>query len=744
MTIETLNDIPSVRKYLERIGATARSLKVAIVKEEQGAYWNEVAKIKFSKSGEIEATLGYGPTEDEQSLIKAEFADAKWPKNVFPTSLENLPSVLKDADPENLFIFWDQQKKHILMLQSRVETPKGKNYIPWSYFDDNKWRPCEPDMENGLLPLWGLHTLKDQTTAFCSEGAKTGRFVERVINPTTPEEKRISEEFPWTEQFKHAASVAFVGGALNPARTDWSTLKKAGIQRLIILCDNDYYGVDAVTKIADLVDMPCFAVKVSDEFGPSWDVADPFSKSMYREINGKQYYVGPSYFDCLSPATMMTRKTSYIDDKGKEKFNIKLRHHAKNQWSFVEGQDVFVNNEFPQFQWNQESLDKYLAPFSHAKKTSELLLQEYSCRINKLAYRPDVNKRRVMTDGEMSLNLFRPSNLGPQEGDPKPFLDFIHYLVPDEQEAKLVLRWIATLVARPDIRMLYGLLLISEMTGVGKTLLAESILAPLVGLHNTSFPSESTIMEPYTDWIARKRLCVIGEIYQGHSFKMANKLKSFVTDNKISYRTMYMKAVTIDNFAHFVACSNSMAALRLDAADRRWMVPKLAEERLPDEKYDELVEWLQSGGLNIIRHWADNFTDYVKRGEKAPMTNSKREIIESGRSKASVRCEELSALANSEKTPVAFTDQAIREWLEAITKEKVFESLLAIRRLMKQYGMAEGKEIGIDRISYSSQMSNVILNQAALDKLSLIADINERKEVVRSFVKRPSELMQFE
>lgn len=744
MIPNSIKDFKSVEAYLARIDGEPKGLFTAVVKEVIGEYWRETANIRFHKDGEVTCTLGYEPTEAESSLIKAEFASAKWPKCVFPTSMENLPRHLKEADPEHLFVFWDQSHKHILMLQHRIETKKGKAYIPYSFWDDDQWRACEPETENGLLPLYGLHTLKDQTVAFCSEGAKCSRFVESIINPKTPEEKERAERFPWKEQFQYAASVGFAGGALIPERTDWSALKRAGIQRLIILCDADQPGIEVVPKISALVDISCFAVKFSDEHPRGWDVADPWPSEMFKKIGDKSYYVGPSYFDCLSPATFMTRKTKYIDDKGKEKFNITLRHHAISQWSFVEGQEVFVNNEFPQFQWSQEALDKYLTPFSHAKKTSELLLQEYSCRINKLAYRPDVNKRRVMSDGEMALNLYRPSNIGPQEGDAKPFLDFIHYLVPDEKEAKLLLRWIATLVAKPEIRIIYGLLLISEMAGVGKTLLAESILAPLVGMHNTSFPSENTIMEPYTDWIARKRLVSIAEIYQGHSFKMANKLKSFVTDNKVSYRTMYMSPVTMDNYAAFVACSNSMNALRFDSSERRWYVPKVAEERLPDEKYQELVDWLHSGGLNIIRYWADNYGDYVLRGEKAPMTSTKAEMIQSGRSKASVRCEELSALANSEKTPVAFTDQAIREWLEAITKEKVFESLLAIRRLMKQYGMAEGKEIGIDRISYSSQMSNVILNQAALDKLSLIADINERKEVVRSFVKRPSELMQFE
>jgi len=51
-----------------------------------------------------------------------------------------------------------------------------------------------------------------------------------------------------------------------------------------------------------------------------------------------------------------------------------------------------------------------------------------------------------------------------------------------------LMRWCATLIARPDIKMNYGVLLISETQGVGKSTLGEKILAPLIGKLNASFP----------------------------------------------------------------------------------------------------------------------------------------------------------------------------------------------------------------------------------------------------------------
>lgn len=742
MIPNSIRDFKSVATYLDRIGGEPKGLFTATVKETVGSYWRELCNIRFAKNGEVKCTSpAFEPTEDEKALLKAEFASAEWPKCVYPTNLENLPKKLAEADPEDLYIFWDIDHKHIIMIQHRYMTEKGKVYVPWSFWDDGQWRACEPETESGLLPLYGLHTLKGNTTAFINEGSKSSRAVERVINPKNEAEREFSRNFPWQKQFQYAGSVGFCGGALAPHRTDWGALKKAGIQRVIIIADNDRPGTDAVPIIADLVDMPAFVIQFDETWPTSFDMADEWPSHLFRFIDGKKYYIGPSYYDVIRPATFMTKQIVVADDKGKDKTVAVLRHHAKSQWFYAEKQHRFVNSEFPNIEVAKDGIDELLGNFSHTPAISKLLLKEYSSRVWKLAYRPDIAGRRVLVDGEMAINLFRGTNINPQEGDPKPFLDFLEYLIPDPKECHQAKRWIATIIAKPEIRILYGMLLISTQTGIGKTLLCESIIAPLIGMNNVSFPAESTVMEIYTSWIAKKRLAIIGEVYQGHSFKMANKLKQYITDTKVTYREMYETPITMDNFCHFIACSNSMAALKMDSEERRWFVPTLNETRLNDEQYDKLFDWLHSGGLSIVYHWAENFNDYIRRSEKAPMTQRKEEIIESSRSKASSRAEELARAMDAFKEPIAVGDKDVLAWIEAVSNEKIYDSLLDIRKQMRKNGATEAKELGLDRLSLSAQMQNVMLSKSAVDKLKEIADIGQRKEILRGWVKRPSEIM---
>ena len=60
-------------------------------------------------------------------------------------------------------------------------------------------------------------------------------------------------------------------------------------------------------------------------------------------------------------------------------------------------------------------------------------------------------------------------------------------------------------------RMSYGMLLISEKQGVGKTTLGASILGPLIGTWNCSFPGENDILAQFNEWVAHKRLAVVSD-----------------------------------------------------------------------------------------------------------------------------------------------------------------------------------------------------------------------------------------
>jgi hypothetical protein len=254
--------------------------------------------------------------------------------------------------------------------------------------------------------------------------------------------------------------------------------------------------------------------------------------------------------------------------------------------------------------------------------------------------------------------------------------------------------------------MEYGLLLVSEMQGIGKTTLCSRILAPLVGLPNVSYPNEDAIVNStFNSWLAHKRLIVVGEIYSGHSWKAYNKLKSYVTDREVEVNQKFMRPYTIQNWAHIVASSNSRKALKMEAEDRRWFYPTITENPWPREKFAEFNNWISSGGLSIIKHWADTYGEYVEVGARAPMTNAKKEIIEGSRSEAAQAWLDACEVAVSEGEAVAFSVKTVQNWLKA-NFGKVYESGHDLKKLASGFGFRTFPK----RIKLNGTMDYVIVS----------------------------------
>lgn len=734
--IKSLADIASVNAYMGRIGAEPRSLRTAVVKEIQGNYWRDVAVISIAPDGTIKAPEEYAPTETEAAAIKAECDNIQWPQVKKIKSIINPPKQWAGSDPDSIFHFHDLEG-NIVMVQQRINDRQGgKAYVPWTYWDDDEWRCMEPE---GKLPFWGAEQLNEHSTVFIHEGAKAARHVRRMVEGRTPEDRRALKEHPWGEELSHAAHIGWIGGALSPARTDWSLLKKIGIKRAYIVSDNDEPGVAAVPAISFQLRLPTFHVQFTSEWPASFDLADPFPKKMFRKTGDMTYYVGPSFRSCLHPATWATDQIP--NPKGKP--TTVLREEFKNMWAYVEEADLFVCKEMPEILRPEAIVNKMLAAFSHSNNTAALMVRSYRGRNTKLCYRPDIPGRVVTDKTTSAINLHTPTHIKSVPGDCGPWLEFLEYLFPIESERRQLMRWFATLIARPDIKMHYGLLLVSETQGIGKTTLGANILAPLVGDHNVGFPSESDIVDsPFNAWVANKRLIIIGEIYSGHSWKAYNKLKQYITDKDIEFNQKYQKAYRVENWAHVVASSNSRKALKMEEKDRRWFYPQITEVKWPREKFHALHEWLSSGGVQIIKHWAEQYGDYVAVGEQAPMTDLKKQMIKDSRSEAAQDLADLCEAIVIDGVSVTLAMKDITSWIKARHGARQFDTDYELRKTATETGFVVYEK----RIKIGSQMQYVIMSPAFVAatpqlKGDTLSDA-EKAELIRRMNRAPGELMQ--
>lgn len=737
--IKDMNEIPTMRDYLRRIGAEPRSLRTAVVKEHHGAYWTDKAVIVLERTGDVKAPAPYEPTKEEAEKIKEEAGEFEFPSQIRIKSLSSAPDAIKKADPENVFVF-REPSGDIIMVQVRIDPEDGgkngageKRYIPWTYWTDSQWRPAEPE---GPLPLWGLDQLGDYTTVFIHEGAKAARAMRDMVAAETVEMKEKLRDHPWGEEMKGAAHLGWIGGALSPRRTDWGVLKTKGVKRAYIVSDNDAPGVSAVAKISKELYFPTYHVQFSSQWPMSFDMADPFPKEMFKKIGGVTHYNGPAFTSVVEPATWATDLIPHPEPRRKP--IAVLREHFKDQWVYVDESDLWVLADMPHIIRSETVLNKMMAGLSHSSRTGELLLKSYKGRKAKFAYRPDI-KGQMIVDRDMSaINLYVAPTIKSVKGDPGPWIEYLEYMFPNEHERKGVEKWCATLIAKPAIRMEYGLLLISEAQGIGKTTLGSEILGKLVGPHNVGTPSEKSITESqFNDWIAKKRLIVVNEIYSGHSWKAYNHLKTYITDNEVQVNAKFQTPYVLDNWAHIIACSNSMRALRMEQDDRRWFYPEVTETRWPPEKFAEFYNWLASGGLQIINWWAENYGEYVKKGDRAPTTDRKKEMIDGSRSEAQTEAVALAEAAAKVSSPVVLAQKDITTWVRTQVQGKVFDTDYEIRRAMRDKGMHPSKE----RVYVEKRLQYAVINQAAHDLIKG-TDKKAMGEILRQYVIAPSDLLE--
>ncbi|HEY8005855.1 MAG TPA: primase-helicase family protein [Methylocella sp.] len=681
----------SVRSYLRRIDAEPKTHKTAWVSERDGHYSRRNVRISFADDGTVKTTKEYQPTAEEQADILAEMIDKaiKLPQQVesclskFPPEIwEGVPQEPSfPGDKKQELFAYRNERGEVMMWQRLIEKydiKSGKNkktFQCMTFYDDGEWRFSEP--ETGL-PLFGLEYLKDFSTVFLHEGA--GKAVAM---------RNVKPVHPWHRHLEPSCHLAWTGGASNPTRTDWEPLKKAikkgHVKRVTIVADNDDVGRSAVPQIAKMLEVPTYWIQFTDDFKESFDLANEFPPKMFGKIkiqienthpNGEkttvekeiEQYIGPSFNDCLKPATWMTDEIPPPPTTGRgrpPKPTYRLRKHARGRWLYIptngeQGEfDRYVCRDNSDVIVKAATLERYLKQFAHpGSNIVELITRSQTRHIDGLCYRPDHAKQTsdgaaiINVDGRAKLNMYRPTNIQPIKGDPKRWLEFHDPFFPIEAERKHMLRTVATIIARPWVRIEQAELLKSETQGTGKSTYGK-ILCKLVGAHNSSEPTADIILGDWNDWQVNKTLVVVHEIYAGHSWHAYNRLKQMITEGTMMANVKYLNKYRTDNYGHFLMLSNATMPIMIEDSDRRVFVPLVTEIPWDKKEAAEFYDWLDNGGYGIILDWALHFGDGKAEGEgylpdacEVPNTVCKQQMIEDSRGKRINYAYQFAAKAN--------------------------------------------------------------------------------------------------
>jgi Family of unknown function (DUF5906) len=617
--VSSLTDIPAVAEYLREQGAEPINFRTARVVEFKDGYPATTGRITFREDGAVEVSgSAEAPDEARATLIQDAFKRVDLPKHVSLTALAELPPGVVLSDP-SVFVCHDFTGRVVLIHQRYETQDGGKGFAPWTRWSDGQWRKMEPE----VMPFFGLPGHETCSTLFVHEGAKAASRVKALIDA------KDGSRFPWYEEMKRGHHLGWLGGVHAIERSDWPALAALGWKRVVIVADNDRHGLRAALRIARFFPANVFILSFDQRFEDGHDCGDEWPESLFDDAG---CYTGPSMRDCMLPAT---RATLVLPAEGRGRPTVILRPEFAATVAYTVEPLRFIFRHHASRDRSPDEFNALAAPFSDVKNTATKVLGQIECQHDRMIYHPAFDPGTVFMDGARCFNVYDPPSLMPSDGDAAPWLDYLAHLIPDPDERAEVLRWIATLIARPDIRMRYGLLLISITQGVGKNTLAN-ILKRMLGAANVSFPSERSVVESqFNGWLARKRLVFIAEIYSGSSRKAYDNLKGVLADDDCEVNEKHVKQYRLDNWATVIACSNSEAALHLDDEDRRWYVPAVAETLKPPEWWEGLYSWIEGEGPGIILRWAEQYVathGYVRTGDHAPGSKRKRTIAEASRS----------------------------------------------------------------------------------------------------------------
>lgn len=624
--------VPPLAAYLARVGAEELNFRRYMVKDYRGGanYYVERSLIRIDHDGTIKCSREeHAPSDSEVVAIRDALSKVELPRSV-SVPLKEAEDHARSRGGDCFFFPNRADSNKIVLVRERVEKDDGnKAHVPWCYWSDGRWRSMEPD---GFLPFWKPPVDRKRPRKMIHEGEKAARYVDRLLHDPLLEREKASH--PWSDELDSYEHWGMIGGALAPHRTDYTELRRESPLEVVYVCDRDYAGESALQDVSRYYGDSMLGIFFGDKFSESWDMADGIPPTFYAGKGKKKRYVGPALRDLVIPATRATELLPNPSGKGRRV--PVLKRAFKEEWLHCIKPEVFVHKDWPHEMWTLPEFNNKVRPFSDVDDTARLLKGDAASKSAVLKYDPSLPPGVYSTGDEgRYINTHRQSIIKAEEGDATPWVEFTNHLVPDHHDRTELLRWCATLISKPDVRMTYGVLLISEQQGVGKGTLGEKILAPLVGETNVSYPSEQEIVDSnFNYWLAHKRLAVVHEIYAGHSQKAYNRLKSLITDRYVTVSKKYMANYDMENWIHMYANSNSMRAIQLTMEDRRWLLPRVTETKRTAEYWTTFNRWLRDeGGLSKIKYWCSEWlktNQAVERGADAPWTTLKKEVIEEG------------------------------------------------------------------------------------------------------------------
>ncbi len=271
--------------------------------------------------------------------------------------------------------------------------------------------------------------------------------------------------------------------------------------------------------------------------------------------------------------------------------------------------------------------------------------------VERIDFRPDIEGRVYEIDGEQYLNRFKGLNLNTEKINLKDkeskqkvkvFTEHLKYLTTTEIEFNFLLQYFAYLVQNPGVKLPYAILIISQMHGIGKSML-EVLFRNIFKGYVGSIDNDE-IGSGWTDYMADRLMVFVHELAQGDRYSIMNKFKNLISSSEyITINAKFARKYSVKDCVNFIMFSNRSDAVAIEEHDRRLFVVKNEKQPLSKEYYKELYQVFTENYVIIYTYLLSIDLSSFNPYERPEMTEGKRQLIDQSRSELQIFLENLIA-----------------------------------------------------------------------------------------------------
>ena len=270
-------------------------------------------------------------------------------------------------------------------------------------------------------------------------------------------------------------------------------------------------------------------------------------------------------------------------------------------------------------------------------------------KVDHVRFLPDEPSFKIVNDtlGRPGLNTYVKPNIDAQPGDISRFHDWLFKILPNENDRRILVEYMAHAVKYPGFKIPWAPMLQST-PGIGKTAF-KYIMSHSLGDMYVYSPKAPELVESgstFNAWQRAKLMIMVDEIKIDERRELIEILKPMITDNRIEIQSKGVDQDMEDNTANWFFFSNYKDAVPINKRTRRYGIFYSALQSAEDiynagmgtdensEWFKSFFDWLEiEGGLQAIAHYL--LTYPIERGAipmRAPKTSSYDEAIAISRS----------------------------------------------------------------------------------------------------------------